>query len=86
MGIMGFLLTFFFAESVWARSLKATADKLAAETTRIGYGLAIFGIVLASIYFMLGKQDASNKMTQALMGVFVLALSTSIVSFVKGIA
>jgi type IV secretory pathway VirB2 component (pilin) len=74
-----------FSHSIWARSLKATADKLAQETTRIGFGLAIFGIVLAGIYFMLGRQDASTKMTQALMGVFVLMLAPTIVNFVRGL-
>jgi type IV secretory pathway VirB2 component (pilin) len=79
------LFSFLIANNTWARSLKATADKLAEETTRIGFGLAIFGIVLAGIYFMLGKQDASTKMTQALMGVFILMLAPTIVNFVKGL-
>jgi type IV secretory pathway VirB2 component (pilin) len=83
---MFLLFSFFIANNTWARSLKATADKLAQETTRIGFGLAIFGIVLAGIYFMLGKQDASTKMTQALMGVFVLMLAPTIVNFVRGLA
>lgn len=86
MSLMFIILTFFFSESTWARSLKVTADKLAQETTRIGFGLAIFGIVLAGIYFMLGRQDASTKMTQALMGVFVLMLAPTIVNFVRGLA
>lgn len=80
------IILLFFANNAWGRSLKATADKLAQETTRIGFGLAIFGIVLAGIYFMLGKQDASTKMTQALMGVFVLMLAPTIVNFVRGLA
>ena len=80
------IFTLFFSESVWARSLKATADKLAEETTRIGFGLAIFGIVLAGIYFMLGRQDASTKMTQALMGVFVLMMAPTLVNFIRGLA
>ena len=75
-----------YAESALAMSLKASADKLAQETTRIGFGLALFGLVLAGIYFMLGRQDASTKMTHALMGVFILMLSPSILSFVKGLA
>lgn len=81
-----FLISMFFvSESLWARSLKATADKLAQETTRIGFGIALFGLVLAGIYFMLGRQDASTKMTQALMGVFVLMLAPTIVTFVRGL-
>jgi glucose uptake protein GlcU len=79
-------LFLFFNQNVYARSLKATADKLAQETNRIGMGVALFGLGLAGIYFMLGKQDASTKMTQALMGIIILVLAPSIVSFVKGLA
>ncbi len=85
MKVMSILISLFYANSVLARSLKATADKLAQETTRIGLGLALFGLVLAGIYFVLGRQDASSKMTQALMGVFVLMLSPTILNFVKGL-
>ena len=80
------ILSLLYTDSLWARSLKATADKLAQETNRVGLGIALFGLTLAAIYFMLGRQDASAKMTQALMGVLVLMLSPTIISFVKGIA
>lgn len=78
-------LWIFVSDNVFARSLKATADKLAQETTRIGHAVALFGLVVASIYFMVGKQDAATKMTQALMGVGILMLSPSIITFVKGL-
>lgn len=80
------MLTMFFVNNSYARSLKATADKLAQETNRIGLGIALFGLTLAAIYFILGRQDASTKMTQALMGVLVLMLAPTIISFVKGLA
>ncbi len=75
-----------FTQNSFARSLKATADKLAQETNRIGLGVALFGLCLAGIYFMLGKQDASAKMTQVLMGIAIVILSPSILSFNKGLA
>jgi type IV secretory pathway VirB2 component (pilin) len=78
-------LYLFLSSNAFARSLKATADKLAQETTRIGHGVALFGLVVAGIYFMIGKQDAATKMTQALMGVGILMLSPSIITFVKGL-
>lgn len=78
-------LYLFISNNAFARSLKATADKLAQETTRIGHGVALFGLVVAGIYFMIGKQDAATKMTQALMGVGILMLSPSIITFVKGL-
>ncbi|MBI2519932.1 MAG: hypothetical protein HYV97_05935 [Bdellovibrio sp.] len=80
------LFLFLLAPSSWAVSLKASADKLAQETTRIGFGLALFGLVLSAVYFMIGRQDAGQKMTQALLGVFILMLSPSILSFIKGLA
>ena len=79
------LLWIFVSNNVFARSLKATADKLAQETIRIGHAVALFGLVVAAIYFMVGKQDAATKMTQALMGVGILMLSPSIITFVKGL-
>ncbi|MBL7665293.1 MAG: hypothetical protein JNM93_09175 [Bacteriovoracaceae bacterium] len=79
-------ILFFQSETLFARSLKATADKLAQETSRIGLGLALFGICIAGIYFILGRQDASTKMTQALLGIFVLMLGPSILSFIKSLA
>ena len=83
---ISFILSILYTDSLWARSLKATADKLAEETNRIGLGIALFGLTLAAIYFILGRQDASAKMTQALMGVLVLMLAPTIISFVKGLA
>ena len=74
-----------YSTSTWALSLKASADKLAQETTRIGFGIGLFGLVLAGIYFMLGRNDASTKMTQALMGVFILMLAPAILGFIKGL-
>lgn len=74
-----------FSNNLYARSLKATADKLAQETTRIGTGVALFGLGLAAIYFMLGKQDASTKMTQAILGALILFMGPNILNFVKGL-
>jgi len=79
------ILAYLFMNNADARSLKATADKLASETTRIGLGLALFGIGLAAIYFMIGKQDAGIKLNHALFGSFVLLLSPAILGFIKGL-
>ena len=80
-----FFITLLAMNSAEARSLKATADKLESETTRIGLGLALFGIGLAAIYFMIGKQDAGIKLNHALFGSFVLLASPAILGFIKGL-
>jgi len=86
MSFLMLIIPFLYSDKIWARSLKATADKLGQETNHIGLAVALFGLGLAGIYFMLGKQDAATKMTQALMGVLILVLSPSIITFIKGLA
>lgn len=80
------IIYLFFSENTWARSLKATADKLAKETERIGMSIALFGLVLAAIYFILGKQDASTKLTQVIWGVIILSTGSTIINFIRGLA
>ncbi len=74
------------SNSIFARSLVASADKLGQDTSRIALGLGLFGLVVAGIYFMLGKQDANTKVTNALLGLTIIVLAPSIITFVRGIA
>jgi len=86
---MNFVLSLYLwclSDSLWARSLKATADQLAQEATRVATGVALFGIVVAGIFLMLGRNDASTKMTSALLGTLVVMIAPSIVGFVKTLA
>lgn len=82
---MTYFLLLYTSDS-FARSLKATATKLSSDVTNVGYALAIFGIVVGGIYFILGKQDSATKLTQAVFGAFVLFLAPAIISFIKGVA
>ncbi|MBY0515345.1 MAG: hypothetical protein K2P81_00450 [Bacteriovoracaceae bacterium] len=74
------------SDSLWARSLKATADKLSQEASNVGIAIAIFGIIVAGIYLVLGRNDASTKMTSALLGTLVVMIAPTIVGFVKTLA
>ena len=86
MKILMLFTVFFLSNPLWARSLKASADKLGQETTKIGLALALFGIVMGGIYFILGKNDAGQKMTQVLLGCLAIVCAPAIISFVRGIA
>ncbi len=79
-------LYLFLNTNVWARSIKATADRLGSEAKNIGLSVGLFGLAVAGIYLTLGKQDASTKITQAALGLLVIVMSPSIVSFIKGVA
>ncbi|MBD66523.1 MAG: hypothetical protein CME62_15025 [Halobacteriovoraceae bacterium] len=85
---MKYLITlyYFFTFDANARSLRSTANKFAQETTQLAMICGLIGIILAGIYFALGKQDASTKFTQAFFGILIIALGPSIVSFIKGLA
>jgi len=80
------LLVFLLSDETWARSLKASADKLASEASRIAFSVGLFGLILASMYLMLGKNDANEKMTKVLAGICVCMLAPAIMNFMKGIA
>ncbi len=76
----------FFAAPVFAASLKASADKLASETSRVAFSVGLFGLILASMYLMLGRNDAGEKMTKVLMGICVCMVAPAIMSFMRGLA
>ena len=80
------MINFVHADNAMAGSLRSSAEKLSRETTQIGYTLAVFGLVLSAIYMIVGKQDATTKLTQCLLGVVCLWASPSIVDFAKSIA
>jgi len=78
--------TMVYQDAAWARSLKASADKLANETSRVALSVGLFGLILASMYLMLGRNDAGEKMTKVLMGICVCMCAPAIMSFMKGLA
>jgi hypothetical protein len=81
-----FNLMTLFSHNAFARSLKATADKLGQETIQLGYALGLFGLAVAIISLLLGKQDAAQKITGCLLGLLLLASIQSIVTTIKGLA
>ena len=80
------ILLLAISNPLWGKSLKSSADKLGQEATKIGLSIALFGIVMAGVYFVLGKNDAGQKMTQVLLGCLAIVCAPAIVSFVRGLA
>lgn len=80
------ILSILAVESGWARSLKATADKLGSDMMSLGIAVATFAITVAAIWVMLGKQDGGAKLTQSLLGLLVVACVPAIIGFVRGLA
>ena len=80
------LISFLTVENSFARSLIGATNKLGTEAYKIGTNVAVFGVVLGAIYFIIGKQDAGTKMTQISIGVGILYGYKAIISFISGIA
>lgn len=79
------LLYLLFTQSAYSRNLRSSAERLGAETSKIGLALAIFGLALGGIYLILGRQDATQKISASIFGILLLSLAPSIVNFIKGI-
>ena len=77
---------FLMSESAFGRSLKATADKLATDTGKIVASIGLFGLLMASAYMILGRNDAHEKMTKVLMGLCVCMTAPAILNFIRGLA
>jgi type IV secretory pathway VirB2 component (pilin) len=70
-------------DNLWARSLRATAEKLGQEATQIGYALALLGLVIGGIYLALGKQDGGKKLTEAVFGVVVISGAGALIKLIR---
>ena len=73
-------------DNLWARSLRATAEKLGQEATQIGYALALLGLVVGGIYLALGKQDGGKKLTEAVFGVVVISGAGALIKLIRSAA
>lgn len=81
-----FLFSLLFTTNTWARSLKATADKLGSDMVTLGISIGTFALVMAGIWLMLGKQDAGVKFTQAVTGLIVISCVIGIKTFILGVS
>jgi hypothetical protein len=71
------------SESIMARSLRATAEKLSQEVTQIGYAIGVLGLVVGGCFLALGKQDAGTKITNGLVGIVVIGGAAAITSLIR---
>jgi|GEM_PF-3111551 len=78
--------SFLYSRAGLCRSLEASAKQLNDQASRIAVAVALFGIILAGIYYSFGRNDASMKMSSALFGATIVMLAPAIVAFIRGLA
>lgn len=74
------------SQGAFAASLKAVGEKISSELQSISYVVGAIGILFAGIYFMIGHQNASARMTQAMFGLLCVSIVAPLVLFMKGLA
>ena len=50
----------------------------------IAIPVATIGIIIAGIYYMIGKQEASQKLSMVITGIIIIAIGSGFVSFITG--
>lgn len=77
------LVSGFIGTDIFARSLRATAEKLGQEATQIGYAIGVLGLVIGGSFLALGRQEGGKKVTDAIMGTLIILTSIAITTFLK---
>ena len=81
-----FLFLFFISQNALAGSLKEAANKINTEIHSITYVVGAIGILIASIYFMIGHQNASTRMSNVMFGLLSASVAAPIISFMSRLA
>jgi len=78
-----FILNFFvfLSTNAFARSIKPSLDRISSELFQIGAAIGAISLMVAAIHLMSGKNDAGEKITKNLIGLFLFSTSVSVVGF-----
>lgn len=72
------------SNSAMAKDIKGSMKALEGGLkTDIGIPLATIGLIIVSFYFILGRKDASERFSGAIIGVGILLASGAIVAFMQ---
>ncbi len=84
---LSFLLMLqFLPTSLWARDVIDTANRLSQAMTKFGMAISVGGLVICGLYFVFGKQDASTKLINCLIGMVCIWGTQTLISFISSIA
>ena len=75
----------FAISSARATEIGQSLNRLNSDTQKnLVLPLSIMGFIVAGLYYVFGKQEASQRFAQVLMGVVVALSGAAIVGFIKG--
>ncbi len=71
---------------LFARDVIDTANRLSQAMTKFGMAISVGGLVVCGLYFVFGKQDASTKLINCLIGMVCIWGTQTLISFISSIA
>lgn len=83
---MKYLLLTLASLSAFSKDLVGSVNKLALDATNLGYAVAGIGIIYAAFFLMTGRNEGKEKLGLAILGSVMIALSQSIINFIRGVA
>lgn len=82
--LMGAWLT--VGRAAYARDVIETANRLSQTITKFGMAISVGGVAVCGIYFIFGKQDATAKLIQCLIGLTCIWGVQTFISTISSIA
>ncbi len=73
----------FLSTPVWAKNIIQVAEKVERNGSKFVVQLASIGLIITAISFVLGKQDASEKLQKVIIGMILALCAGVIVSTIK---
>ncbi len=84
--ILFFLLfTLGNVSGVFARSLEQAAKDLESKGANLALLIAPFGIILAAVYMVMGKEEGKQKISLAIFGAVLIVAAKPIIQWLSGI-
>lgn len=77
-----FLYLSLYSNVLYSKEVKSSMKSLESSLkTDVAVPLAGVGLVVAAIFFFMGRQDASQRFSQVIVGLVILACAGGIVAF-----
>lgn len=76
-------LILFYANNTLAATALSVTRKLESQGSKLAFQIGIVGLLLAGVYYALGRHDANDKLQKTLIGLFVIVGATIIAGTIK---
>lgn len=66
-----------------ARTALSVAKRIESQGAKLGFQVGMIGLLIAGVFYALGKQDANERLTKTIMGIGIISLVSVIATTIK---